>query len=535
MANKKISKITAPDSSGTVRTYDLGSSDGLRFVGMVKAVPTGTTYTLVGETTPINASVGDLVMYGTGEYVYRGNSVWAYVGDENLHITGLDKTTRKIIPSVSSSSGTYYTGFGGSSDDVVTSVSKDTTTLISGISYDTESVFNSIDKTGVTSVGTKVNSGATAAAISVSLTGATTVSTGFTNSSSDFVRSAGEQHAHMPFTSFSLPDNQKVTAYTRSTIPADAKVTLCGGINVSGDYVSGASMDEATETLTFSNISAVTGITGKDYGTGVKNIGVSTNGSRWTGPYYTMNSDPISGFSNTTAKAITSSALKKDKTSYTGVTYGIDNFVNSATLSKNNAFNGVTYGTIDVIANPSLDATVTAITSITPNTGKRLVSAALSGKATNGITKVTPGAGVDVIRSVAAVRSSAKADPIIFPSASTYTYDKNGSATISATILKPQGTNSYVRTHQMVDLTGYTRLLFTCSDVGTSANWQKNVGVSKNRTIGNKTTYTKVLDAINGTVVIDITELSGEYYIGGSVYTTSGQAGGFNITSITLE
>ena len=65
---------------------------GVNFRGEVASAPSGTTYKLKGESTAVNAIVGDMVICGEKEYIYTAASTWKELGDlgrvttlENAH------------------------------------------------------------------------------------------------------------------------------------------------------------------------------------------------------------------------------------------------------------------------------------------------------------------------------------------------------------------------------------------------------------------------------------------------------------------
>ena len=100
-------------------------SRGVNFRGEVASAPSGTTYTLKGETAAKTALVGDIVICGEKEYIYTAASTWKELGDlsrvttiENWHPnTTADTAYTKVTVDAhghvkSGSNPTTLTGYG---------------------------------------------------------------------------------------------------------------------------------------------------------------------------------------------------------------------------------------------------------------------------------------------------------------------------------------------------------------------------------------------------------------------------------------
>lgn len=130
-----------------------------------------------------------------------------------------------------------------------------------------------------------------------------------------------------------------------------------------------------------------------------------------------------------------------------------------------------------------------------------------------------------------------KAELQIFPVTDLSKFVKTGSSVINAEYLQVSSSSSaYVRTAEMIDLTDYSTVTFKCSEVGSSSNWTKAMGVTTNASPTSTSRYAVYKTTReNGDIVVDVSQLTGNYYIAFSIHTSSGQTGAYKVTSIILE
>lgn len=113
--------------------------------------------------------------------------------------------------------------------------------------------------------------------------------------------------------------------------------------------------------------------------------------------------------------------------------------------------------------------------------------------------------------------------------------------TSSLQVILPTGsgkTNSKCYTSSKVDLTNYSKLIFVVSqyafnDDGTP---QMSVGIDSDTTTHTHASFDKYLAVTGtGTYTLDVSSITGSYYIAIAVWYPSDKNNGFTVTSITAE
>lgn len=429
MANKRITKITVPDDSRVVRTYQFGEADGIRFVGMVSAKPSGTTYTLIGETTPITASEGDLVIFQTTEYLYAGNSIWKLIGDESHHISGITTDTQSVVNSASTGTATtVYTSISGTANtkNGISSLGKDIASIVSGLDYDEETVLDDISGVGSQKVITSVSNDSLSSVISSSVSSTTQIPTALDTTDITFLKSASMDTVKSGYLSIS-----GANGITRSIATSKTNQTVYSKVNTSYGYVSRATVDEANETLVLADVSAVTGtsLLSTDGFSGFSAI----SGVAGTTVYQSVDTSRQNVYTSVNAQTADGVYGSVIPTSFNGttvataVTYGVARFATSVNTTDDTAKTSVTYGTETVIANPSLKSNITAVTSVTP-TDQALYSSVSLGDTKTSYGKVNSGT-TNAVEHINIVRT--KADFIVYDGSNPLTVDYSGGWTTS--------------------------------------------------------------------------------------------------------
>lgn len=133
------------------------------------------------------------------------------------------------------------------------------------------------------------------------------------------------------------------------------------------------------------------------------------------------------------------------------------------------------------------------------------------------------------------------ADGNIFPDMA-WTGQGANAGTVSSTSLKvilPKGsgkTNSSCRTSSKVDITNYSKIRFVVSQFNNQDNEQLSVGIDNDTTTHTHDSFYKYVKVTGtGTFTLDVSGVSGSYYIAIAVWAPGAKDGGFTVTSITAE
>lgn len=97
-------------------------------------------------------------------------------------------------------------------------------------------------------------------------------------------------------------------------------------------------------------------------------------------------------------------------------------------------------------------------------------------------------------------------------------------------------TNSSCRTSSKVDLTNYSKITFVVSGFDNTGGGEFSVGIDNDTSTYEHSSFYKYLNVSkNGTYTLDVSGVSGSYYIAIAVWDPWSEGQGFTVTSITAE
>lgn len=134
------------------------------------------------------------------------------------------------------------------------------------------------------------------------------------------------------------------------------------------------------------------------------------------------------------------------------------------------------------------------------------------------------------------------ADGNIFPDMA-WTGQGANTGTVSSSSLKvilPRGsgkTNSSCRTTSKVDLTNYSKITFVVSQYNNvSSGGHFSVGIDNDTTTHTQDSFYKYKSVTGtGTLTLDVSGVTGSYYIAIAVWNSGDENNGFTVTTITAE
>lgn len=132
------------------------------------------------------------------------------------------------------------------------------------------------------------------------------------------------------------------------------------------------------------------------------------------------------------------------------------------------------------------------------------------------------------------------ADQTLFPNGVSFVGKGVNTGTVTSTYIKAEcngssKTNSSVRTSNKVDLTAWSKITFVITSRYANGNAQVNVGATDRDAPNTTSSYTVGLKiTATGTFAVDVSSLSGEYYVAISSWGSTGSSG-ITCTSIVLE